>query len=209
MLRFIIITLSMLSATINSPAQSIVLGSNIWADKNLDNAYFQNGDIIPEARTDKEWANANKNEKPAWCYYINDAANGKQFGRLYNFYAVMDKRSIAPKGWHIATDMEWQALIEVLGNEDSAGHTLKEKFGWKNNGNGNNNSGFGGLPGGARNSDGEFVDMGSFGYWWSRWVNRVKLAYSPSCWFLTYNASWVGRDTHQPGTGFSVRCVKD
>ena len=36
----------------------------------------------------------------------------------------------------------------------------------KISGNGNNTSGFEGLPGGFRNSDGGFLDLGSDGYWW-------------------------------------------
>ena len=35
---------------------------------------------------------------------------------LYNWYAVHDIRKIAPKGWHIPTDDEWNNTAEQLAN---------------------------------------------------------------------------------------------
>jgi uncharacterized protein (TIGR02145 family) len=86
-------------------AQQIKIGTQIWATRNLDASTFRNGDTIPEAKTDEEWKAAGNDKKPAWCYYNNDPANGKKYGKLYNYYAVKDKRGLAPEGWHIPSDM--------------------------------------------------------------------------------------------------------
>jgi hypothetical protein len=66
----------------------ITIGNQIWSTKNLDVSNFRNGDIIPEAKTDEEWAKFGQEHQPAWCYYDNDPENGKMYGKLYNWYAV-------------------------------------------------------------------------------------------------------------------------
>ena len=34
---------------------------------------------------------------------------------MYNWYAVNDNRNIAPEGWHVSTEAEWQTLEDYLG----------------------------------------------------------------------------------------------
>ncbi len=79
----------------------VKIGNQVWTSKNLDVEQFNNGDKIPEAKTNEEWNLANKNKTSAWCYYDNDNKNGMKYGKLYNWYAITDPRGIAPKGWHI------------------------------------------------------------------------------------------------------------
>ena len=66
--------------------------------RNLDVTTFRNLDRIMEAKTDEEWIKAGEQGIPAWCYYNNDPANNELFGKLYNWYAVNDKRGLAPEG---------------------------------------------------------------------------------------------------------------
>jgi uncharacterized protein (TIGR02145 family) len=82
----------------------IIIGKQIWMTENLNLDKFQNGDSIPEARTIEEWMNACENKQPAWCYYNNDSTNGEKYGKLYNLFAVIDSRGLAPEGWHIPLD---------------------------------------------------------------------------------------------------------
>jgi len=44
---------------------------------------------------------------------------------------------------------------------------MKSNTGWDSDGNGDNSSGFTGLPGGGRYLNGDFIDICSFGIWWS------------------------------------------
>ncbi len=114
----------------NSYAQSVTIGTQTWTTKNLDVATFRNGDLIPEAKTDEEWKAAGDNKQPAWCYYDNKAANGTKYGKLYNWYAVVDARGLAPAGWHVPTDEEWTVLSTFLGGDDVAGKKMKSSSGW-------------------------------------------------------------------------------
>jgi uncharacterized protein (TIGR02145 family) len=98
----------------------------------LDVSTFCNGEIIPQAKTDEEWNRAGNDKQPAWCYYNNDLKNGAKYGKLYNWYAVSDPRGLAPTGWHIPTDEEFNELISFLGGNDQAAQKLKSNNGWAN-----------------------------------------------------------------------------
>ena len=110
--------------------EEVKIGNQIWTSKNLDVDKFNNGDIIPEAKTVEEWKTAYKNRKPAWCYYDNDTTNGVKYGKLYNWYAVKDPRGVAPKGWHIPSKEEWLEISDYLGGEKLAGNKMKSTTGW-------------------------------------------------------------------------------
>ncbi|MFN5842688.1 MAG: FISUMP domain-containing protein, partial [Bacteroidota bacterium] len=146
--------------------KQVQIGTQIWMAQNSNVDHFRNGSLIPQARTDEEWLEAGDNHLPALCYYNNDPAYGEKYGKLYNWYAVMDSRGLCPTGWHVPSDAEWTILENYLGSE--AGTKLKASYGWYEGGNGTNSSGFSGLPGGFRNdSNGTFYSVGVLGYWWS------------------------------------------
>ena len=69
-----------------------------------------------------------------------------------------------------------------------------------------NKSGFSGLPGGGRHSNGEFDNIGSYGYWWSSSENYSYIARFLNLYF---NDSSVFRNSDYKGFGYSVRCVRD
>ena len=47
------------------------------------------------------------------------------FGRLYNWYAAVDTRNIAPIGWHVPSVEEFQELIDYCGGNSAAAIKLK------------------------------------------------------------------------------------
>ena len=149
----VMVSLLLFTSAKNAIAQSVQIGTQTWATKNLETSKFRNGDAIPEAKTAAEWAAAAEQRKPAWCYYENDRANGTKYGKLYNWFAVSDPRGLAPKGWHIPSDAEWITLTGNLGGENAAGTKMKSSSGWKDNANGTNESGFEGLPGSGEYGD--------------------------------------------------------
>ena len=59
--------------------------------ENLNVDTYLNGDIIPQVDDPVVWS---KLTTGAWCYYENDAYNGKIYGKLYNWYAVNDPRDL-------------------------------------------------------------------------------------------------------------------
>ena len=181
--------------------------------ENLNVATFRNGDPIPEAKTPQEFIAAGMNLKPAWCYYNNDSLNNRTYGKLYNWYAVNDPRGLAPQGFHIPNIGEWNSLIYYLGGDSSAGRKMKSTNGWNGNGNGNNESGFSGLPGGyclpvnEYRDEGRFEDLGSVGEWWS----TSPLSPTGKMWYiaLSKTSDQAYKMTYLPTVGMSVRCIRD
>lgn len=195
------------SCSNNLYAQSTVkIGHQIWMTKNLDVVKFRNGDPIQQAKTNEEWARAGKEGKPAWCNYDNDSANGIQYGKLYNWFAVNDLRGLAPAGWHVPKDPEWTILTDFLGGIEEAGTKMKSTSGWKKNGNGNNTSGWSGLPGGLSYSNGLFSSIGGYGGWWSSTADDASAAWARNLYYGHVN---VAKITFYKEGGYSVRCLRD
>jgi uncharacterized protein (TIGR02145 family) len=192
---------------------SVQIGNQTWMAENLNISYFRNGDPIPEAKSNEEWIQAVKRGEPTWCYYENDPSNGEKYGKLYNWYAVNDERGLAPEGWHISNDEEWQELVGFLGGQNNADVSLKTKTGWGEfdsstveGGNGTDIYGFSGLPCGYRKFNGVFFGVDDFGYWWSLTDGNVH-----DDWFRLpiYSKGSVTKSSFKTGSGFSVRCLRD
>jgi len=207
----ILILITFMALNISGYAQEkineIKIGEQVWMAENLNVEKFQNGDPVPQAKTSEEWVQAAENEKPAWCYYDFDPSNGEKYGKLYNWYAVDDRRGLAPKGWHVASTLDWDALAKQTGGDSYAGAKLKTKTGWLKNGNGENSSGFSALPGGFCDQFGNFYELGEEGYWWTSEAQD-------DMWGIYYNLCnrttiLVESHYHEMKDGFSVRCVKD
>jgi uncharacterized protein (TIGR02145 family) len=199
---------------INHTINEIKIGNQIWMTKNLDVAVFRNGDSIPQAKTKEEWRKAGRNRQAAWCYYENDSLNGKQYGRLYNWYAVSDPRGLAPEGWHIPTAEEWLTLLNTLGGKKAnTGEKMKSTEGWNENGNGNNASGFNALPGGSRMTSHIFVKNKGFGgkgemtMWWSS--KRYRKGDDVFCLVIYGSKKKATYWWDHEMEGMSVRCVKN
>jgi uncharacterized protein (TIGR02145 family) len=180
---------------------TVKIGNQEWMTKNLDVACYANGDTIPQVQNQTEWWNL---KTGAWCYYDNDRENGKIFGKLYNWYAVNDPRGLAPKGWRIPSEDDWIILSNCLGGKKLAGTKMKSTSGWKSKGNGTNESGFSGLPGGYRIVP--FGGIGSSGLWWSTTEDNTSDAWA---WRLIYTHCVVGSSSQRKRYGISVRCLRD
>ena len=193
--------------------EEVKIGNQIWMTKNLNVETFSNGDAIIEAKTVDEWKQAFRNKIPAWCYYNNDPANGKEFGKLYNEIAITDPRGLAPKGWRIPGMQDWLILREFLGGRKLAGEKMKSEEGWARSGNGNNESGFNAKPSGLRTfpmiiSNRGFMSKGFVSYWWSSHKDKRTKEF----WVVSLSA----RDNHFFSTfdtygldGYAVRCIKN
>jgi len=205
-LRAFVLSIILFYNNIATAQSSIKIGSQIWTSTNLNVSTFANGDTIPEAKTNEEWAKAGKEESPAWCYYDNDPANGIQYGKLYNWYAVNDLRGLAPKGWHIPGDTEWIILTDYLGGTDTAGTKMKTISGWNKSGNGNNSSGFAAPPGGYRYDTAQFEAIGDCATWWSFTEKSTGSAWARGLY--NYRSS-AYRGASTKGFGLYVRCLLD
>ena len=191
------------SDTKNKNAGAVTIGTQVWAIANLNVSTFQNGDSIPEAKTNKEWLAAGESGKPAWCYYNNDPAIGLKYGKLYNWYAVNDPRGLAPAGWTLPGDGDWAMLIKNLKGPGTAGSKLKSTSRWNDDNNGTNETGFNGFPGGYRVENGAFLNLGSIGTWWSSTETNSRSAVDH---YLAESTS-LGSSTSPKQRGESVRCI--
>lgn len=186
--------------------QTVKIGNQWWMAENLKAIRYRNGESIPNVTDNGTWAGI---ATGARCDYANNETNVAVYGRLYNWPAVHDLRNIAPAGWHVPSDAEWQTLIDHLGGQDVAGGKMKEAgtAHWTPyNVDATNESGFTGLPGGARLYDGAYTDMGGCGLFWS------TTAYDDSyAWFVSlgYAGTSVLRDYNNKPLGYSIRCVRD
>lgn len=144
--------------------------------------------------------------------YDDDETNVNNMGRLYTWMTAL---TVCPAGWHLPTDQEWELLatyISVLegpynkGGDDwlDLGNHLKATSGWKV-GNGTDDFGFAGLPGGLR-YDNKFGYIGEFGGWWSATERS-----STNAWVrgMTSTEPDFYRYDYPKEHGFSIRCVKD
>ncbi len=191
---------------------AVVIGTQIWMKENLKVSKYLNGDAIPNVTDNNTWTALTTG---AYSYYNNDATKNITYGKLYNWYAVTDSRSLCPSGWHMPSNSDWSALSTYLGGTSVAGGKMKSTGTtyWQSPNTGaTNESGFSGLPAGVRLADtGNFITEGQVGYWWTSTQNISinNWAYNR---FLQYNLTQlsISNDSGNPfQSGFSVRCIKD
>ena len=198
------------------PNESATICYQTWMVENLDVATYRDGTPIPEVQDPTKWMTLTTG---AWCYYNNDPANGDIYGKLYNWYAVAGihdndpgtpNKELAPLGWHIPSNTEWDATISCLGGDSAAGGAMKETgtTHWINpNMNATNISDFTGLPGGFLiDSNPNFQQIGQQGYWWS---STEHSNISSREYFLQYGHGTILNSVLAKQYGLSVRCVKD
>jgi uncharacterized protein (TIGR02145 family) len=192
------------SAAVSLP--TTVIGTQQWLKENLDVITYRNGDIIPQVSDATAWAALTTG---AWCWYSNDPANGAIYGKLYNWYAVNDSRGLAPKGWHIPSDAEWTTLGTTLGGDAAAGVKMKTTgtSNWTSpNSNATNESGFAGLPGGYRESNGTYISFVDHGNWWSATDGGTTSAWIRN---LAFNRTSLNKFNFLKKNGYSIRCLRD
>ncbi len=198
---------------------SVINCNQTWTSKNLNVSRYRNGDAIPQVTDPAQWQMLTTG---AWCYYNNDPTMGAIYGKLYNWYAVNDARGLAPTGWHVPTDAEWNKLVKCIdpladtvcqdcSQSAKAGGAMKEvgTTRWISPNTGaTNSSGFTALPGGYINSNGSSEYHLGNGYWWNSNESGSTVAWSRNLNFGSCN-EYSGYSGSDKTCGLSVRLVKD
>jgi uncharacterized protein (TIGR02145 family) len=142
----------------------------------------------------------------AFTNYNNLGTNSEVYGCLYNWYAVFDGPLLAPEGWHIPSDAEWQTLIDYLGGNAVAGDKLKEAgiTHWTTPNNATNESGFTARGGGICNDI--YIFQNLYGNYWSSAESGANSAWVRR---FTNNSAAVERVSLGKTVGMSVRCIKN
>jgi uncharacterized protein (TIGR02145 family) len=175
-------------------------------------------------------------EYGAYTIYEHDStattpSNLTSYGYLYNWYAVAGivtsggapTKNICPTGWHVPTDSDWNKLVRfvhsgtpaadttIIGTQSTtAGTKLKKNDALWTTNTGTDDYGFSALPGGYRLSDGSFLDISYFAFFWS----ATEYGYD-GAWgrFLDDVYGFVIRDLglnyNFKSVGASVRCLRD
>jgi uncharacterized protein (TIGR02145 family) len=201
---------------------SVIIGTQTWTVENLKTTKYNDGTAIPLVADSATWSNL---RTAGYCWYNNDATNKNTYGTLYNWY-VVHKGKLAPAGWHVPSDAEWSTLQTYLvangynydgtttGNKIAK--SMAAQANWYtstytgtigNNLSTNNRSGFSALPGGYRDYDGYFTNVGYGGIWWSASENDVSDAFYRSLGNTSehlYNGYFGIKSS-----GYSVRLMKD
>jgi uncharacterized protein (TIGR02145 family) len=183
----------------------LTIGTQVWMVENLKTTKYNDGTDIPNLTDDGVWFGY---KTPSYCWYNNDFAYKTTYGALYNWYTV-NTGKLAPIGWHVPSESEWQVLIDYMGGGEVAGGKLKETgFNhWisPNQGATNSNS-FTAIPGGYRAYQGTFNSIGEYGIWWSS--TKIDTLTAWGCGFTCY-FSGVNSGSEDIQFGFSVRCLRD
>lgn len=195
---------------------TVTIGTQCWMRENLKVTHYRNGDNILKIVDSTVW---NTFTSGAYCDYKNNANNSTIYGRLYNWYAAVDSRNIAPQGWHVPSDGEWHTLAlyldanAILGNIESniAGGKLKETgttHWYSPNTGATNETGFTALPAGARAWGGKYGGLYELADWWSTTQGDY-----PTCAYMRSvdeSTSYLVRSgSGGKSNGWSIRCIKD
>lgn len=210
--------------------ETMIYGGDEWTLVNLKTTRYRDGTEIRTNIADEEWGSINYG---AYGFYPHEKIDGLESdaavinacGLLYNWYTVIDKKELAPEGWHVASDEEWRRLEMTLGMSESASKdtdvrgsdqgaqmkiaaTFPENHPrWDAENISSNSSGFSVVPGGAR-----YPERGNYGYkgfsvsFWT--TTEVSTGNSWNRTFM-YFKSGVARNIENKNYGFNVRCVRD
>lgn len=162
------------------------IDSQKWMRLNLQTSFFRNGELIKQAKTESEWLWATENKVPAWCYYNQDPANGPKYGYLYNWYAINDPRGLAPKGWKIPSQQEYQKLVDYFQTpQPGVGIQLK--------------------PAGYRLNASTFNFIDQIGFWWTSDQDGENARFAT----FAVEKSHLSFGSGLKSLGLSVLCIEE
>jgi uncharacterized protein (TIGR02145 family) len=200
--------------------KTVKIGEQFWMTENLRTKRYSNGDTIQNINNPNQSIDINSGY---WIHYNNDSQFENPYGKLYNWYAVVDERGLCPTGWHTPNDDEWTQLELTLGvteieaseitvgwrgESENVGGKMKATELWQSPNSGANNlSCFSGLPGGYFSENFTFSNHGLAGDWWSSSEESSMYAVAHR---LDYTNSGCFRfPSISKSNGLSIRCVKD
>jgi len=144
--------------------------------------------------------------KGSYCYE-NKPESCRRFGRLYKWEAAL---AACPSGWHLASELEWQALelamgmpFDALEERQARGDDAATDVSGKLLQGGD--TGFEAESGGWRRPDGTFSSGGEAGAWWTSTEAGLGTAWHRD---LRHSRRGVWRSRVDKPYALSVRCVR-
>jgi len=178
-----------------------------WATVNLDVTRYRNGDLIEQAVTYADWVAADNAGTGAWCYYDNNFGNGVTYGKLYNRHAVKDSRNLAPYGFDLATEDDFDDLIAYIAPSLGVA-SIKSTSDWTTTSNiANNRTGFNALPSGERIATSAVADFQNINTHAEFWISDEQK------YFQILDSNAAGNPSVQAAgsdkSGRAVRVIKN
>lgn len=212
--------------------KTTIIGGQTWMAENLNADKFRNGDKIRKVLTPKEWLDACFRKEPVWMYYKNIAENGSKYGKIYNYYAVIDRRNLAPLDYHIPSESEFLFLAQfpssnlksvtdwfssiykkrVLENVDRIDRNgfpyvdldfVEREF--RAGGSGDNSTAFNALPSGSLDLFGNSQLLSKIAGFWTSTNGRVdgtQVAFK-----INWNEQYPSTSFVSGTEGFYIRCI--
>ena len=169
--------------------QEIKIKNQSWTAQNLDVSHYRNGDPIPNIQDPEEWKNT---KKGAWCYYDNNIENNK-YGKIYNSYAILDPRGLAPEGYRIPDHYDWLLFKEFIEQK-------KDILNWQNH--------FNVIPAGYRDNNGGFFYLNEASGWWCKAITNSNIESTYAHFYEPSDDRLIWKP-FKSGEGFYVRCIKE
>jgi len=164
--------------------RTIQLGTQVWMAENLRATRTSEGMLVVSHPPNE------------------DTTKVADYGRLYDWQTAIH---IAPKGWHIPTDLEWSLLEEYLNTVDTI--AIKDSLFWTDpSARERQPAGFAARAAGYWNDAGFDNRFGRTAVFWTATAGDSDLVWSR---VITVEADSLRRAPQHPHYGFSVRCVRD
>jgi len=188
---------------------AVTIGTQVWMSSDLKTTHYRDGSVIPNVVGNAAWSQLTIG---GMCFYNNDS----KIIPLYNWYAAIDTRGLAPVGWHVATHAEFVTLRNFLGGQNVAGGKLKETgtVQWKTpNIGATNQTGFTAFPNSIR--FGVCIDTsynGAFYYIsgeFATWLSVDSFFVGSVAYLSNVDPTMETGYVYDGQLGAAVRCVKD
>lgn len=214
---------------------TVLINGRCWMRENMRTKHYANGLAIEDG-TGKGDISSDYFTK-YWFDWNDDPSFSEVYGRYYTAPAALNgvfdrmTQGLCPNGWHVSTNAEWCEMEQAFDTTVTdcsigegylgawVGTNIFPKLAETGTSHWNfwglpafstNESGFSGIGGGWRESDGHFYGLNVNGlYWMSRVLGQQgTIADAPSTALSSASYS-VFRMWHSANEGYSVRCVKD
>ncbi|MBU0489439.1 MAG: hypothetical protein KKD31_15960, partial [Bacteroidetes bacterium] len=189
--------------------------------------YGYDGSDVPTAKTEANYSTYGVLYN--WWAAMQGESTCNGSGPPPNDSCLTPVKGICPAGWHLPSHYEWTTLERAVCSSGSCttdfpydvsttgergtdeGSKLAGNAGLWTNGTLDSHasfgtSGFSGLPGGSRSTNGAYYNIANYAYWWSSTEYSAAGAWTR---VLAYGGSSVFRTNPSKEYGFSVRCVRD
>lgn len=209
----------------------VKIGQQYWLAENLRTTKYSDGTsvIYCGKNQNTEWTGASDakqgafswifGEEPDWVWSEDNFNKGvtdkraKMYGAFYNWHAVVDKRKLAPEGWHVPTKEELVTLLNSIGasTDDFASGDMNYMNALLAHDHYPNLAGWNGWAVSGRGTDGKWKGWSSLSArettWWSSDISEGGYP-----WLIYHRKGDSGDSgiswTYQ-GEGWTVRCVRD